>query len=212
MKLDNLTIIICCAGMGTRLGIGTTKALVHIIDKPLITYFLEELKEYSDIRIVVGYQSEKLINKVNSIRKDIMFAFNKDYKNNGPAASMWKALVNAKEKILILDGDMVFEPGVLKKIINEYDEFIGYSRIKSDEPLYLNIVNDTVVHFSNKETMYTWPGIIKINKDKISFGENYIYETIINSLPMKAVEINATEIDTQDDYERVINWINNDYK
>lgn len=32
----DITVIICCAGMGTRLGIGTTKALVDIAGEPLI--------------------------------------------------------------------------------------------------------------------------------------------------------------------------------
>ena len=55
------TVIICCAGMGTRLGIGTTKALMHIDGKPLIIHQLEALKDYSDVRVVVGYQANKVI-------------------------------------------------------------------------------------------------------------------------------------------------------
>ena len=53
MDIDNTTVIICCAGMGTRLGIGTTKALVNICGKPLILHQLELLKDYKDIRIVM---------------------------------------------------------------------------------------------------------------------------------------------------------------
>lgn len=30
MKNKDITVVICAAGMGTRLGIGTTKALVNI--------------------------------------------------------------------------------------------------------------------------------------------------------------------------------------
>ena len=30
MSNSDTTVVICCAGMGTRLGIGTTKALLHI--------------------------------------------------------------------------------------------------------------------------------------------------------------------------------------
>ena len=52
------TIVISCAGMGTRLGIGTTKALIDIEGKPLILRQLEILKDFDDIRIVVGYQME----------------------------------------------------------------------------------------------------------------------------------------------------------
>ena len=41
----NTTVIICCAGMGTRLGIGTTKALIDIEGKPLIIRLLEQLNQ-----------------------------------------------------------------------------------------------------------------------------------------------------------------------
>ena len=42
---NNITIVISCAGKGTRLGIGTTKALVDIEGKPLILHQLEQLGE-----------------------------------------------------------------------------------------------------------------------------------------------------------------------
>ena len=45
MSSVDTTVIICCAGMGTRLGIGTTKALLHIDGKPLIIHQLEALKD-----------------------------------------------------------------------------------------------------------------------------------------------------------------------
>ena len=44
------TVIISCAGMGNRLGLGTTKALVEVEGKPLIMHHLEKLKDESDIR------------------------------------------------------------------------------------------------------------------------------------------------------------------
>ena len=54
MNPQDISIIICCAGMGTRLGIGSTKALLEISGKSVITRQLELLKDYDDIRIVVG--------------------------------------------------------------------------------------------------------------------------------------------------------------
>ena len=53
------TVIISCAGMGNRLGLGTTKALVEVEGKPLIMHHLEKLKDERDIRVVVGYQAEQ---------------------------------------------------------------------------------------------------------------------------------------------------------
>lgn len=52
---NNTTVIICCAGIRTRLGIGTTKALVDICGEPLIISLLESQHEYDDIRVVLGF-------------------------------------------------------------------------------------------------------------------------------------------------------------
>ena len=212
MNTNNTTIIICCAGMGTRLGIGNTKALVDICGKPLIIRLLEYLDEYDDVRIVVGYHAKKVIDVVNSYRKNITFCFNNNYQNNGPAASMWKALLNAKENVLVLDGDLVFEPESFRRLLNYEKECIAYTKIKSDEPTFVNINDNYVLHFSTQPTRYIWPGIVKINVAKIAKGSNYVFETIENSLPIEALEINVMEIDTQDDYEKAINWVKNNYR
>lgn len=75
---EELTVIICCAGMGTRLGIGTTKALVKVNGKSIIGNLLQKLTDVKDVRVVVGYQAEKVIQEVLKHRKDVMFAFNND--------------------------------------------------------------------------------------------------------------------------------------
>ena len=46
------TVVISCAGMGNRLGLGTTKALVEVDGKPLIVRHLEMLGDEEDIRYV----------------------------------------------------------------------------------------------------------------------------------------------------------------
>ena len=81
------TVIISCAGMGNRLGLGTTKALVEIDGKPLIVRHLEMLEEERDIRVVVGYQAERVIEVVRKYRNDILFVFNHDYRTTGTGAS-----------------------------------------------------------------------------------------------------------------------------
>ena len=51
--------------MGTRLGIGTTKALVNVCGKPIILHQMNAFKLVNDIRIVVGFRAERLIEVVN---------------------------------------------------------------------------------------------------------------------------------------------------
>ena len=75
------TIIISCAGMGNRLGLSTTKALVEVEGKPLIVRHLEMLDKETDIRVVVGYQAEKVIETIRKYRNDVVFVFNHDFRN-----------------------------------------------------------------------------------------------------------------------------------
>ena len=116
------TIVISCAGMGTRLGIGTTKCLVDIDGKPLIIRQLEQLKDYDDIRIVVGYQMERVMEVVNSYRKDILFVLNQNYRNTGTGGSFSLAMRHARELIVSLDGDLLVHPDDLARVLNSDEE------------------------------------------------------------------------------------------
>ncbi|MDE4980341.1 2-C-methyl-D-erythritol 4-phosphate cytidylyltransferase, partial [Francisella tularensis subsp. holarctica] len=81
------SIILSCAGIGSRLGLGKTKALIEIKSKSLIDYQLSNFKNIEDIRIVIGYQANEVISAALSIRKDIIFVFNHDYFNTKTGAS-----------------------------------------------------------------------------------------------------------------------------
>ena len=130
--MDNKTIIISCAGMGSRLGMGMPKAMVSINGKPLIIHQLELCADCSDVRIVVGYQAEKIIEIVTKYRKDITFCFNYDYKTTGTGASFSKGLIGARDWVVAFDGDLLVHPEDYKKIIffrkdeNKMEKFIFF--------------------------------------------------------------------------------------
>ena len=52
-----LSVVISCAGIGSRLGLNSTKALINIHGKSLISWQLELFKNVQDVRVVVGFQS-----------------------------------------------------------------------------------------------------------------------------------------------------------
>ena len=63
--MSKKTVIISCAGMGKRLGLGIVKCLVDVDGKPLIIRNLELLDDCDDVRVVVGDQAERVIEVVN---------------------------------------------------------------------------------------------------------------------------------------------------
>lgn len=133
------TVIICCAGMGTRLGIGTTKALLHVDGKPLIIHQLERLSSFDDVRIVVGYQADKVIETVNSYRKDIMFVFNNRYNSTSPSESRIKGMINSRDYVLSIDGDIMIEPDDFDKLTEIDGEFMAVSDVHSEEPVLVEV-------------------------------------------------------------------------
>ncbi len=207
---EDTSVVICCAGMGTRLGIGSTKALVNICGKSLIVRQLELLKDFSDIRIVVGYQADKVIGVVNAIRKDVMFAFNYNFANTGVAESLKIGSLNARKYILYMDGDLLVDPEDFYKFANYQGETIAVAKQTSDEPVMLNYSNGVVTEFSERGNL-EWPGLAKIRSSNIKGGFEHVYDLIQSLLPLPGIEIKTREIDTQDDYERAIIWVKNGY-
>lgn len=205
-RTDNTTVIICCAGMGTRLGIGTTKALVDIDGMPLIIRQLELLRNFNDIRIVVGFQAERLIEIVKSYRKDVMFAFNYQYETTGVADSLRKGLIGARENILSLDGDILINPDDFGAFIATPGDLLAITPILSAEPVMVTVENGVVKHLSKSEGNMQWPGIVKISRDKLTGMSSHVYDVLNEVLPISAFIVRAREIDTQEDYERAIEW------
>lgn len=210
--ISKTSIIICCAGMGTRLGIGTTKALVDICGKPLIIRLLEQLDEYKDIRIVVGFDAERVIQTVRKYRDDIMFVFNYDYETTGAAHSLKKALLGANEIIIAIDGDTLFDKADFQRLLNYNGECIAVSKNATMEPIVATSDGNNVVKLSKGNGNLQWSGVSKLLKNRFNGDGEYVYNILNKQLPINSLEIRLKEINTQDDYENAISWFNNDCK
>lgn len=209
------TVVISCAGMGNRLGLGTTKALVEIDGKPLIVRHLEMLKNEKDVRVVVGYQAEKVIDVVKKYRDDVVFVFNHKYRENGTGASVALAARYANEYVLTLDGDILVHPDDMKKILTCEYEFVSGGEIQSDEPWLLDTFRENeqeyVTAFHKEKGLYEWNGIAQIKSDKMLNGTGHVFQSIEPYLPIQFMNLRTYEIDTINDYERAVEWVKNGF-
>ena len=210
------TVIIGCAGMGNRLGLGTTKALVEVDGKPLIVRHLEMLEDEKDIRVVVGYQAEKVIDVVRKYRDDIMFVFNHNYRTTGTGASVALAARYANKYILSLDGDLLVHPEDMKKILKCDYEFVSGGIPETDDPWMLQTYQENeqeyVSAFSKNMGTYEWNGIAQMKSSKMLNGTGHVFQLIEPYLPVKFLELRTREIDTINDYEKAVAWVKNGFK
>ncbi|RDY24526.1 hypothetical protein CHF27_002480 [Romboutsia maritimum] len=211
------TIVISCAGRGTRLGLNKNKALIDIDGKPLIIRQLECMDKFDDIRIVVGYQAQEVIDLVCSYRKDITFVFNHKYKDTKTAASLSLGKKYPNDMIISLDGDLLFEPDELKKfILRDDEEAIGVCKPYTKDPVYVSTEfidgHERAINFSRESGKYQWTGLFKIFSKKLEDGEDHVYKMITPNLPLNIIEINLKEIDTIEEYKNALLWYRNGYK
>lgn len=209
MSSSNKTVIISCAGMGKRLGIGTTKCLVDVDGTPLIIRHLQMLDDVDDVRIVVGYQADKVIERVLQYRKDVTFVFNHDFAHNGTGASVALASKYANEYILTIDGDLLLHPSDMKMILEEDGEFVGVTAPGTDNPVLTSVEGGNVVEFSRERGVFEWTGVTQLKRERVGEGDGHVYQLIEPHLPMKYLYLRTKEIDTMNDYDNAVRWVRN---
>ena len=210
------TIIISCAGMGTRLGIGSTKALVDIGGKPLIIRQLELLKEFDDIRIVVGYQMERVMEVAGAYRPDLLFVLNHNYRNTGTGGSFSLGIRNARELVVSLDGDLLVHPEDLARVLGSSRECVCGTTPGTEDPMLMKtLVQDGQVYgvgFSRQEGQYEWTGLAQVRRERLTPGDRHVCDMIAPLLPLPMEFIRTREVDTMADYERAVAWVKNGYR
>lgn len=209
------TIVISSAGMGTRLGLGTTKALVDIDGKPLIIRQLELLKDFSDVRIVVGYQKERVMEVVRAYREDVRFIVNEDYMTTGTASSFSIGIIEAHEMVVALDGDLLVNPDDFRRVLDSDKECICGALPYTEDPMYMKtVVKDGVTYgvgFSREEGEFEWTGLAQVRTKRLVPGDRHVCDMLVPLLPLKMELIRAREIDTMADYNGALQWVKNGY-
>ena len=196
------SVVICAAGLGSRLGLGQTKALLKIHDKTLIQYQLSQFKSVEDLRVVVGFQADQLIEHVRHERPDVIFVFNHDYFHTKTGASLYLGSKYAREFVVAWDGDLVVHHEDFQKCLIP-SEYIGCSIAVSKDSVFVEVnERNQVTKFVKKMGDYEWTGPACLRKDKIKYVSGHVYSIIENYLPMEIKILRAFDIDTSEDYTR----------
>lgn len=202
--------IICAAGMGTRLGLNMPKCLVEINGKKIIEHQLELLKDVENIRIVVGFMEQEVIECVRLIRNDVVFVRNPNYKTTSNSHSLALGAKGIKDRYLFIDGDLIINAQDFKEFISNKvkGNLIGLTRPKTEEAVFATVVNNFVTSFSIKnETEYEWAGIAILENLLIDVNKGFVFKQFIELLPLPYQLLRTFEIDTPLDLEFVLNHI-----
>lgn len=201
---DEKSVVISCAGIGSRLGLGLTKALVQINGGSLISWQLKLFKDIEDLRIVIGFQGNEIIEEVRKYRQNVIFCFNHRYFETKTGASFYLGARHANNEILEWDGDLLVHPDDVKMLLNTQGEYICYGDKTSEETVFVR-TNDKgeVLSFSRESGDYEWTGPACMAKRHLRYNSNNVFNMFEPLCPMRGIKVRAYDIDTYNDYIRV---------
>ncbi len=202
--IDEKSVIISCAGIGSRLGLGLTKALVQINGGSLISWQLKLFKDVKDLRIVIGFQAGEIIEEVQKYRQDVIFCYNHRYFETKTGASFYLGARHANNELLEWDGDLLVHPDDVKMLLHTSGEYICYGEKTSEEAVFVR-TNDMgeVLSFSRESGDYEWTGPACMAKRNLTYNSNNVFNMFEPLCPMRGIKVRAYDIDTYNDYIRV---------
>lgn len=201
---NSKSVVVSCAGIGSRLGLGLTKALLQINGDSLISWQLKLFEKVEDVRIVVGFQAQEIVAEVLKYRRDAIFCYNHRYFETKTGASYYLGARHANRETIEWDGDLLVHPDDVKRILEEDGEFICYGDITSENTVCVYLDEEgRVSSFSRKGGDYEWTGPACMYKEHLVYNSQNVFNMFEPLCPLKGIKIRAYDIDTYNDYLRV---------
>ena len=203
------SVVISCAGTGSRLGLAKTKALIEINGKSLIALQLEQCKNIEDVRVVVGFQANDVVEEVLRFRRDVVFVFNHNYFETKTATSFFLGARHAASDYVVeIDGDLLVHPDDMQKVLAMDGEFVAYAEKNSEDAVFVKVNSSgDVLAFSPRGGDYEWTGPACIQRIKVKNSSENVYNQLEPYLPMKGLKIRAQDIDTYNDYLKAVEFV-----
>ena len=189
-------VTILAAGMGTRLGRPFPKPLTPLNDgRTIMQQQLDNISEAfgadTHVQIVVGFKLDLILEAA----PEAVFVYNERYDQTNTCKSLMKALRSSAEgPVVWMNGDVVFEPAILKRLQTNIDA--GQTAIA---------VNTAAV--SDEEVKYTVDakGLVKeLSKTVVGGLGESVGINVIAAKDKAALIKRLEECDDQDYFERGI--------
>ncbi|MDR2695806.1 MAG: NTP transferase domain-containing protein [Deltaproteobacteria bacterium] len=205
--IDHIPVIIAAAGTGTRLGLGRPKCLVPINGTPLINYLLFLLRDFADIRLVVGFGREEVRTHVAALRSGVRFITNADFENTNTLQSLFLGAQGVEGNCLCLDGDMVIEEASFARFLAQCANGlprIAVSEDITDDPVYAAAGRTSsgeleILAFTIEPTAHEWANVAYIPADWLAWENLHFFRRLQNYLPCSGAVLRRLEVDTGQD-------------
>lgn len=218
-----MKVVILAAGQGSRLGHpGRPKPLTPLANgKSILQLQVEALAAHvsiHDIMVIVGFHMEQII----QLFPDLLFVYNPDFAKENTAKSLLRALKKVDDDLLWINGDVVFHPAILEKLMafKKSSMVVNRAVVGEEEVKYHCNAEGLIDQVSKqvKDAQGEALGINFISKKDLPLFRESLEQTQINDYFEKGIELAikkglkiwpfpvdgelCTEVDFPEDLER----------
>lgn len=198
--------VIAAAGFGSRLGRGHPKCLVEFRGRTLLDRQLELLADVPDVRIVVGFQEELVVEHALALRSDVTIVRNPAYASTTTLNSYEMGARHLTSPCLFMDADIVFERESFRRFVSRSAQtggpLVGFTDAKTADAVYVSVDGDTVTGFSREDaTPYEWANLAYLPARYCEGGHDSVYAHLSKDLPLPGAHIVSHEIDRVEDLD-----------
>lgn len=225
--------IILAAGQGRRLLPYTQdrpKCLLDFGDRTLIEIQIAAFRScgIEDVTVVVGYRGDRVRERLGD---QVRYVENNRYDNTSSMYSLWLAGKGFQENCIVLNSDVLFHPGILRKLLSSKSPnalAMDFDAHLNEEEMKVLVEGNRVKGLSKSFTRADGEnvGMLKFDKNGLKMlietiefflGQGYFEEMVpfaVNAMSSKcfieAVSVDRLpwiEIDFPEDYERALREI-----
>lgn len=126
--------VILAGGVGSRLESmtgGRPKCLVEVGGRPIVLHQLDALSDHGigPVLMVVGYQHEAIREVVG---QRVEYLVNERFKETNSLYSLWLAREWIKGDFVLLNSDLLFDPEILDRVLEEPGNVLAYDSTSSN--------------------------------------------------------------------------------
>lgn len=230
-----MKVIVMAAGVGSRLGKlneNKPKCLIKGGEETLIRRIVNICfsRGITDITVVTGYRSDLIRAELGS---DVKYVENPCYSTTNSMASLWLARDALHGNVLLMNGDLFYEPGLLDLALMQTRPAVmlaDSTRIE-DADYRFGFDGECISRYgtglSNRETDGEYVGIVRLDshfvpqfKDRLealiethrskSWWEDVLYSFIREGHPINYYDVAGTfwtEVDVLRDFRRLNKWV-----
>lgn len=205
-------VVIAAAGVGSRLGYGMPKCLLEVGSKTLLARQLSLVAGVEDVRLVVGFEKEKIIEAAKEVRRNAIFRINAAYRTTTTADSYDMGASGIDDWCLFMDADILFERDAFDRFCAECkpgQRRIGITDAKTEDAVFVHMnERDEIVRFSRTEKSdCEWANIAWLPSNYFTGHSDSAYSRIAQELPVTTGRVESYEIDTEGDLRRARRFV-----